>query len=261
MLNEVKLISIDLDGTLFKKDGTVSEMTLACLNKCKKLGLLIVFNTARPKKMIPQLLYNAFWEDYWVFSNGTTCMRSNEVLFDEIIPNQYIYSLLYDLHDNHSSYFFSVESKGMIYSPFKLKEVSDRYFAEYRELSDIEIRPINKVLIIAEERNFPIKKIFHSIHHETKLLVTEDGKYIQIMPKGISKLEAVTRITVSHGIKISDVLAFGDDVNDLELIRASGVGVAMENAAGIVKESASFTTLSNENEGVAHFLNQVFLNE
>ena len=74
---------------------------------------------------------------------------------------------------------------------------------------------------------------------------------MEISPKGVSKVYGVRRLCHHLGIDMSQVMAIGDSLNDLALIQAAGLGVAMANAEPIVKEHADWITLSNEEDGVA----------
>lgn len=258
MIKKVKLFSIDLDGTLFKSNGTISSDAIGYINKCKELGYYIVYNTARPLKMIQQAFYKQFVDDYWVFSNGTTCFKSGKMIFHDAMYIMHITELLEKLHNDFPMYFFSVESHGEIYTTSSCEITNKKYYAEYEALNSIKGRDINKIIIIAENRDFPIHEITSLIHVETKLLVTENGKYVQIMPVKSSKLSAIERIIAQLGFELSNVLAFGDDLNDLELIQACGFGVAMGNADNRIKECANYITVSNDDDGVSHFFGKTF---
>ena len=74
--------------------------------------------------------------------------------------------------------------------------------------------------------------------------------------KKASKLDAIKHMADYLDISLKDICAFGDDINDIEMIEHCGYGVAMANALDIVKEKADFVTLSNEENGVAKVLDE-----
>lgn len=77
--------------------------------------------------------------------------------------------------------------------------------------------------------------------------------YYEVMPKGIGKGESLLEIAKYYDIPIEDTIAFGDEENDLTMIKTAGIGVAMGNATDLVKEAADYITLSNDEDGIALF--------
>ncbi|WP_276504970.1 HAD hydrolase family protein, partial [Terrimonas pollutisoli] len=221
--------------------------------------LTLIFNTARPVKIIPQSLFEDFREDYWVFSNGTTCTRNGETIFHISMKNIHMESILRKLHIEYPSYFFSVEVQGQIFTSSACAKTNQKYFADFMELESVIIQDINKIIVIAENRDFPVEELKEGLNPELKLLITEKGKYIQIMPVTVSKLSAVEHILGNLNMSISHVLSFGDDLNDLELIKASGIGVAMHNAYSELKSCADYITSSNDQDGIRVFIERMLL--
>jgi hydroxymethylpyrimidine pyrophosphatase-like HAD family hydrolase len=101
-----------------------------------------------------------------------------------------------------------------------------------------------------------IEKTFDDIN-VVKMIDTDklnSHMWLTINPKNTNKLSTLEKICKDLGCSIDDVVFFGDGENDLVLIENVGTGVAMENAIDIVKEKAKFVTLSNDNDGIAEFL-------
>lgn len=82
-----------------------------------------------------------------------------------------------------------------------------------------------------------------------------NGKWLVLHPKGINKFETLKRLCSKLHISVDEVIFFGDSTNDLQIISQVGLGVAMGNAFKEVKEQAKEITLSNDNDGIAYFLN------
>lgn len=253
----IQVLSIDLDGTLLQTDGTVAPITVDALNECRAQGMHLIFNTARPASMIPKPVYEVFRQDYWVFSNGTTAQKEGKELFNITMDARHIAPLITRLHTDYSHFFFSIESGGRIYAPCIEKQPHSDFKAELHPLERLLEKAVNKVTVIAEDRNFPHHEITALLTEDQRLLITEDGKYIQVMPRLISKCSAVEYITESLGLDMSHVVAFGDDVNDIELLVASGIGVAMANANALVRSKADCMTTSNNDNGVGNFVTAI----
>jgi len=82
--------------------------------------------------------------------------------------------------------------------------------------------------------------------------------WLTINPKNINKLNTLKNICNSINCSMNEVLFFGDGENDLILIENAGIGIAMDNALNIVKEKANYITLSNDNDGIAEYIENNF---
>ena len=78
--------------------------------------------------------------------------------------------------------------------------------------------------------------------------------------EGVSKAEAIKKLAQKLGILIKDIIAFGDEVNDIEMLTLVGLGIAMENADDVVKEAADQIAGRNDQDGVGKELEKIFGN-
>lgn len=85
--------------------------------------------------------------------------------------------------------------------------------------------------------------------------------FLECVPLGIDKAQSLNRLITTLGITKEEVIACGDGYNDLSMIRFAGLGVAMANAAKDIQSEADYVTLSNEEDGVAHVVEQFILAE
>ena len=86
---------------------------------------------------------------------------------------------------------------------------------------------------------------------------SNNEKWLSLNPKGINKFTTLKKLCTNLNISINEVIYFGDSANDLSLISKVGLCVAMNNALQEVKKQAKKITLSNDNDGIAHFLNMM----
>jgi Cof subfamily protein (haloacid dehalogenase superfamily) len=91
---------------------------------------------------------------------------------------------------------------------------------------------------------------------DTAVVVQAIPSSIEVLPPGASKGAGVARLLEDLGIAWANVLAIGDGENDIEMLQAAGIGVAMGNANELVKETADYVTNSNIEDGVAQALNR-----
>ena len=94
---------------------------------------------------------------------------------------------------------------------------------------------------------------------ETNEVYRSEPYFLELVPKGIDKAQSLAVLLEKVGIRREEVIACGDGFNDLSMIRYAGLGVAMENAQSVVREAADFITLSNDQDGVAHVVEQFML--
>ena len=88
-----------------------------------------------------------------------------------------------------------------------------------------------------------------------KCISSSNDTLIELAPKSVSKLSAI-QLLLTKNESLADVVSFGDNYNDIEMLQASGLGVAVDNARAEVKAIADYTTLKNTEDGVAHFIRQ-----
>ncbi len=252
-VQEIKLISLDLDGTLLTSDLRLSSANRSALECCRQSGIHLVFNTARCFKAIPKSLFTEFSDQYWVFSNGTTGQFNGQTLFDHSFRANQLSGLIRYLL-RHEIYFVG-ESSGNIYSVIESYN-NESHFAQIIDLDQFYNLRLNKLLVLLEKNIMieDIQRIPDSINH----FKSDHGKYLQYMPASVNKLSAINSICDLLNLGLDNVMAFGDDINDIELITNASVGIAMKNAIEIVKKSSDYIAESNENQGVALFLNSFF---
>jgi len=113
-----------------------------------------------------------------------------------------------------------------------------------------------------ERLNLRIEREFgSSVRHLVMNNTNDEGAFLEIMSAGHSKWSALSRLIEMEGCTAEQVICIGDEVNDLEMIRHAGLGVAMGNAIPAVKAVAHHVTRSNEEDGVAYVVEQFLLKE
>ena len=219
----VKMITVDLDGTLLRDDKTVSERNQLALLRCRELGIKVVFATGRAyrTKIVP-----SNWFDGYVKSNGAYAYADGVEVYQSTISDEIIQNILKVCNRRH----IDAEVRGN--AGFIL-----------HDLTHIDAEYINSIL-----------------PPNLYLVVLRDN-FGQIMHRNATKSKAVEALTHHYNISPTEVIAFGDDLNDIELLSWAGIGVAMGNAVDTVKAIANEICLSNEDDGVAVWIEEnMFLN-
>lgn len=264
----LKIVFSDIDGTLINSERVFSDATIKAIKRIKH-SIPVILISSRMPSAIKHLQTSASIQEYPLISyNGGIVMVNNNVVVDNAIP----FHIVKDVVNFNAS--------GKVH--ISLYNTNDWYvprndYWTKREINNTKIIPQtlpNQEVIKLWE---PTKKGAHKImcmgdpsdideiynymeaHFGNDLhLYRSKNTYIEIAAKNISKKTAVEYIleNVYPEINIENTAAFGDNFNDVEMLEAVGIGVAVANAKPEVLKIANHTTLAGTEDGVAHFLNK-----
>ena len=273
-----KVIIMDIDGTLTNEDKIISENTKNKLKELQSQGAVLVLASGRPTRGLMHFakeLEMAKHNGLLVSFNGarvTDCETGN-ILFDQtmtvdtckavlnhmknfdVIPMVYKGEYLHvtDVYNNivHA---YGRELNIIHYESrlcnYKLCEVDD-----LEEFADF---PMNKILTAGEpdylQENY--KKMMEPFKDSLNCVFTAD-MYFEFTEKGIDKANALHCALTPLGYTKEDMIAFGDAQNDKTMLEYAGIGVAMGNATQEIKDIADYITLSNNDDGIVHALNEL----
>ena len=248
----MRLILTDLDHTLLREDGSISETSLRILEKCRAGGMLLAIATARywigAERYIRQLR-----PDYEITTEGTLVHAREECIyscaFSEADTNRIIHSILAvspgaDISVAHGKTVYW--NNPHIADSEKLRRsVYCDYTAPLRVCA-------NKIVA-----GLPEERMAESIAGETgsQLQRYRGENWYAFLPRGAGKTAAIRALCRTSGIRPDDIVAFGDDTNDIDMLKLCGTGVAVANALPEVLRAADDITLSNDLDGVALWLN------
>lgn len=252
-----KIVVLDLDGTLLKNDKTVSEETIKTLLKFKQMNNKILFATARPPrdayKYVPEIL-----RDNPIICYNGACIIDNQknILYRKEISKENALNILKVAKDfGYNQICFEINDK--LYSTFDTTPFFGNALNQIVDLENMEFESVFKVIICSQEKILP--EFNEAIKIYAKGVITDNGKLCQIMNEDVSKWSSIQAIIKKEKIDIKNVIAFGDDYNDYEMIKYSGIGVAMENAEEVIKQVADYVTQSNMTEGISSFIKKMLL--
>lgn len=251
------MIITDLDQTVLKNDGTVSDYTRQVFKRCREAGIIVGIATARLylNSLAKQDLLGA---DLLISSNGAKAAFRGALTECIGMGLETTNSLIHALSKLSSMQEILVETKDGIYfnthrflppHPF-----ADGTFTTFEQGIGEEAFQIFTGITAPEEAEavteaFPQCKCLH-YRNSTRYAYIE---------KGVSKAETIRRAAEKLGIPMGQVAAFGDDEGDVEMLSACGMGIAVSNALPQVRQAADAVTGSNEEDGVAGFIEKVIL--
>lgn len=277
-MNAVKLIALDLDGTLFNSQSQISAHNIDTIKKANEAGATVVISTGRPYNGLPFEQLKGSGIRFAITTNGSAIyeIESGKCLFEEAMDEEIILPILDFLltKDIHMDAF--IGGKG--YTPVQCVAAGQKLAnppALKHYILNTRVRVDNLPLFI-HENQLKVQKMTLNFYPEGDIFKDREEvrKYLESNPAvttvsgGYNNLE-FTRADVNKGvglqkmaqlldIPVAQTMAVGDTENDLAIIRAAGVGVAMGNATAAVKSAADYITTSNDEDGVAtaiaHFL-------
>lgn len=278
-MKDIKLVALDLDGTLFDNSSHISERNLTAIRSITDKGIHVVISTGRPFEGIPFDQIKGTGINYAITANGSGIyeISTGKCLYENAMDEELVAPILNFLltRDIHMDAF--IGGKG--YTPVQCVETAQKLTvpSSIKNYIITTRTRLDNILQFIHENQLKVQKMtlnFYPaadgtlIDRETvrKFLVSNPS--ITTVCGGYNNLE-FTRADANKGVglrKLAEILgvnpdatmAIGDTENDLAIIEAAGIGVAMENATDAVKARADYVTTTNTKDGVAaaieHFI-------
>ena len=275
MEHKIKMIGLDLDGTLLTDKKELTARTKAVISSALRRGIVVLVATGRPWMGIPEELRNFPGMRYALTSNGARIIDAQEerVIEEHLLsPELALQALeICGKYDTLQEVYFD----GQGYAPADKMAVVERYhrnpsMCEYMRKTRI---PVDNIFKLVKEENRGLDKVqalFADMEERTQAwrelrevsgleLVGSLRYNIEINTAGVNKGTGLVNLGKVLGIKREEIMAFGDGDNDIVMLKEAGIGVAMANAEDKVKETADYITLSNEEDGVAEAIEKLVL--
>lgn len=278
-MKDIKLVALDLDGTLFDNSSRISERNLTAIRSITDKGIHVVISTGRPFEGIPFDQIKGTGINYAITANGSGIyeISTGKCLYENAMDEDLVTPILNFLltRDIHMDAF--IGGKG--YTPIQCVETAQKLTvpSSIKNYIITTRTRLDNILQFIHENQLKVQKMtlnFYPaadgtlIDRETvrKFLVSNPS--ITTVCGGYNNLE-FTRADANKGVglrKLAEILgvnpdatmAIGDTENDLAIIEAAGIGVAMGNATDAVKARADYVTTTNTKDGVAaaieHFI-------
>ncbi|MGE9835111.1 Cof-type HAD-IIB family hydrolase [Streptococcus orisratti] len=272
-MTRIKLLALDMDATLFTTDKRVTTENRIALKAAEEKGVHVVITTGRPLPAIKHVLEDLqLYDDkhYSVTFNGGLVQRNNGEILDKNVMSRdqlrAIYAILEPL-----SLPMDVLSDGIVYSISSQGNDSLYHIANpmltFQKLPSFEEIPeniiYNKVVVVIDSDflDQQITKLPKEFYQQFEVFKSRDI-ILEIMPKGIHKAAGLELLIKHLDVKQEEVMAMGDEENDLSMLEWAGWGVAMANGVPLAKEKAdAVTRRTNDQSGVAEAIREYILSE
>lgn len=259
----IRLVAIDLDGTLLSPDKTISPANKQALLDAEAAGVNVVICTGRPLSGVRPIFEEIAFKSnhsYSVINNGCTTVKSSDwsvISYDALSEEDLVYldQLTQEIHPQLS--LFDLNRYIILNrNPSEIAKMDASIVSAVpvslglREV--LEAQPIFQGMFIDQKEQIDafqetyeeaLSQRFHTIRSQPILF--------EILPKCVNKATGLKALAEHLGIPREQIMAIGDENNDIEMIEYAGLGVAMGNAPDAIKALADVTTTSNEEDGVA----------
>lgn len=285
----MKLIAIDLDGTLLNSNHQISNKDICTIKKAQSFGITVVISTGRTFDSAKSILENHnIIVPYIITCNGSIINDfSGNILYSFPVDKSSLEKVVSFLHFNN--YYFSLASSDSRLFPKYDKNIlmSDFYEAKINN-PDLKEEDLDNLINLFYDGKTFDGKVFNNIQDmisteediygicavsfsneklENGIKAFKDIKNLSIFKSAYNNFELINensskgqavKILCNHlGIDLKDTMAIGDNQNDLSMFEIVQFSVAMENAYDSIKEKCSFVTLNNNSSGVGHAIENI----
>lgn len=253
----IKALFFDVDGTLVSfNTHKIPESTIEALREAHKRGVKLFTATGRPRQLLNNIAEVEDLMDGFILATGAQCVYGDEVVRQDLIPTNEVETIV-DYCKSRNVPVIVVGTKDIqivnrdatVDSVFydMLKVTYDKFDVPVEEVIKQGILQITPFLTEDQE---------HTIlpHVPGTTSARWYPAFCDLTSATADKANGIRAIAEHLGINISETMAFGDGGNDLTMLRAAGVGVAMGNALDEVKAHADYITSSVDEDGIANAL-------
>lgn len=260
-----KILCSDLDGTLLSTKSDVSDFTISEISRIKEELKVILVSARMPQSMTYLQKRLCIEKQPIICYNGGLVLDGENEIFSETINFNTMKKVFeisaalgirLGLYYNREWYVETTSER--VEKEINNTRTNPIFRPTIETLSDWETRNLSahKIMLMGTKSSadaiFPLLQEGHS--DEINIYRSNDT-LIELAPKSVSKLSAI-QLLLSASESMTDVISFGDNYNDTEMLTHSGLGIAVGNAREEVKAIANHITLKNTEDGVAHFIRE-----
>jgi hypothetical protein len=265
-----KAVFLDMDGTLLRSDHSVSEPTIQTIKALAAKGIPVILVSARPVNAVLPTFRKLGLPEHspLITLNGSYVVESELPIFDVRMDLDTTATVTEQVRPFKATIAYYLQREW--YS-----EVNDGWTDHEQKIMDVPVRvePIamllrewssrhigpNKMMVMSEPANISlIQEHLRRLYNGKLNIYPSKATYLEVMDSRGSKSKAVQFVSERLGLASSDIIAMGDNYNDIGMIQFAGLGIAMGNAPDAIKDKADYVTDTNNNDGVRKALEKFF---
>ena len=281
-MSKVKLIALDMDGTLFNNQGEISKKDRETLKRATEAGVAVAVATGRAYSELPIGMLYEIGVHYAITGNGSAVYKlpNQECVLSDCLDSEVLYDILEEL--KKLDVYYDVYIEGLVYCPRNVchnirKMDMPQALHEHIEKTRIVVDDLTEFLKSFGKKvekatvNFALLEDGTYLGREATSAILERYPQVQYLCGGYHNWEftkaGVTKGTGLHflaeriGVDMTETMACGDSENDLYMLKEANFAVAMGNATEQIKGICNFITLSNEESGVAYAVEKLVFEE
>ncbi|MDQ1484372.1 MAG: hypothetical protein QOJ62_65 [Actinomycetota bacterium] len=260
-----RVIATDLDGTLIRSDGSISARTVDALARAEAAGATVVLVTGRPPRWIAGVAEQTGHHGIVICSNGAIVydLHDERIIESQLIPTDVVMKVVDTLTSAMPELSFAVETGDDVYRAHGYRSgwsVDPDPGMSYHPLDVVTSHEAAKLL--ASHPDMDVDELLSQARALIGDLVEtthSNGRgLVEMGPLGVSKATTLAKFSAELGVDAADVVAFGDMPNDLPMLAWAGTAYAVANAHPQVLAATERTTASNDDDGVALVLEELF---
>ena len=253
-----RMLLFDLDGTLLCSDKTISAPTLEALNHCREMGLLIGVATSRGEQNAMGFL-RQIEPDAIITSAGALVRCHGEITHSNGFSGEETAHVLHILQDVcGADVSMTVDTVDDYYRNYEVPATDVDQTWAMGHLTDFVdfLLPSLKICFECHDPTLPADVAAALPHCD--LIHFSDGPWYKLTPKHATKEAAIMQMCDALSLQSTQIIAFGDDYADIGMLKMCGLGIAMGNAIEEVKKVADVVVGSNDEDGIASWLEVTF---
>ena len=269
-MKDIKLVAIDIDDTLLNGKKEISEKTIESIKKCTELGIKIVLASGRPLSIVTE----DFYKKIGLFNEGNLYIAYNGESIYDIYSKKIYYQDALNIEEVREidQYFVGTDSARYVHLDNNTTVINPNGYSyiEYKynlkpevEANFLEMNEINAHKYQVADEADTIKKMLRKLPDDIKnkysVMITMPC-FLEFMKNGIDKYQGILKVCEIYGFKEENIMAIGDSMNDLSMIKNASIGVAMKNSIREIWNICDIITDSNNNDGVSKVLELLIKN-
>lgn len=267
-----KLAIFDLDGTLLNLNHDISKENIHALQTLQASGCQTIIATGRPDMLVKEYVKTLGLNEPVISCNGSMIRNplTGEIIYQKTLPRNVVEKVVKKCIDDQHIFMIYTSNAIITTDNYRMRYFEERNktlspdcrvtFIVTEDLEEIIKHDAYKILIIEkdEEKYLTLKEKFFDLEAYT---VSSAKGFFDVMPTGTSKREAIKLISHHYDVEQKDIVAFGDNYNDIEMLDYAGTAITTENAVPEVKKMADYISLDHNDHGVAYAIHHYILDK
>lgn len=261
MKNKIKLIAVDVDGTLLNSDSKISIRNKKAIRKCLDNGIRIILSTGKSIVYVKKIIMDLGLKDPQIVCGGSAIINKDSKILVALKISRKSSIRVIEMARKWDRGCGVGTTDGVVYY-----EKDHQYLSMLARSGEslVKVTDLMEDNIIENSLLFTITiderdefNDFLKLNLENDVKIRRGGPiYLNVLNRNAGKVFGLKTVLKLTGVKKDEVLAIGDSENDLGVIKFAGTGIAMNNSPEIVKKSADFIVSDNDSDGVAEAIDK-----